>query len=622
MRRLLFIAAAFALFFGYVYAQGFLYDPRSPFGTPLGISYGVDYPANPSDGHVHIDVNPGNDPGFEQWSGVGAAWRTFLTSAAIAGTGDTIPRWDATGTNLIDSQITDDGTDMDITTVGQYEVTAGTDITIMASTGNVEVLGQTGASLESSAAAGVYAVDEIYLDAGTDVIATGGLLTVGAAPDAADSVELNGTSSLQNITFEGSVADDFEVFLGVDDPTSDVWVRFPDYRSFGASTVFPLVSRAAGTSIPHASGAVWVEASNVLAFEGTTANAWEVEIFAPNPLSAEIDLQIPNNSQGWTQGAFLISTMVSNEPNIAESVWAQADVIFIEGNTADAFEAVITATDFATSDVGLIFNSPAAGVDGAHLELNVAAAPLMAPGDIVDGFLIDFTMDNDTGGTFNFMRFDPVTNDAQSTYNAINVETGYDSVIYTTQVPAYASPTFHFAGVSGTSYWMRSDGIVRWSLADDTDTFVWTRGSGATPQMILDVQIPAGASGSLLDLGVSTTAPAANGGDIRDGYLYDVNQQNNTGGDASNTHNAFRVDNVTPDADTLGYGVYVETGWMALKHDGVDHATLTAAPFSSAGNGTLAFCTNCDPLSTPCTTGGASTGAFAFRVAGAWDCPM
>ena len=46
----------------------------------------------------------------------------------------------------------------------------------------------------------------------------------------------------------------------------------------------------------------------------------------------------------------------------------------------------------------------------------------------------------------------------------------------------------------------------------------------------------------------------------------------------------------------------------------------TFAGLPSATNGSIVYCSNCDPASTPCTTGGASTGNFAFREAAAWNC--
>lgn len=59
-----------------------------------------------------------------------------------------------------------------------------------------------------------------------------------------------------------------------------------------------------------------------------------------------------------------------------------------------------------------------------------------------------------------------------------------------------------------------------------------------------------------------------------------------------------------------------------LNLEGVTHVNLNAW---AAANGTIAYCSNCDPAvagagPTACTTGGASTGTVAFRLNGAWTC--
>lgn len=50
--------------------------------------------------------------------------------------------------------------------------------------------------------------------------------------------------------------------------------------------------------------------------------------------------------------------------------------------------------------------------------------------------------------------------------------------------------------------------------------------------------------------------------------------------------------------------------------------TTNFAGLGTPSDGTILYCSNCDPTATllACTTGGASTGAFAFRVNGTWGC--
>ncbi|HEY9014873.1 MAG TPA: hypothetical protein VIM84_07410, partial [Gemmatimonadales bacterium] len=63
------------------------------------------------------------------------------------------------------------------------------------------------------------------------------------------------------------------------------------------------------------------------------------------------------------------------------------------------------------------------------------------------------------------------------------------------------------------------------------------------------------------------------------------------------------------------------TSVLALKKNGeLNMAGVAFASLGTPANGTLQFCTNCDPASNPCTTGGASTGSLAIRMNGAWKC--
>lgn len=48
--------------------------------------------------------------------------------------------------------------------------------------------------------------------------------------------------------------------------------------------------------------------------------------------------------------------------------------------------------------------------------------------------------------------------------------------------------------------------------------------------------------------------------------------------------------------------------------------TLANIATGNTSNGTMLFCTNCDPASNPCTAVGAQTGSFALRMNGAWKC--
>lgn len=78
-----------------------------------------------------------------------------------------------------------------------------------------------------------------------------------------------------------------------------------------------------------------------------------------------------------------------------------------------------------------------------------------------------------------------------------------------------------------------------------------------------------------------------------------------------------RLDNATVGTWTLTRGSGDFTG-LALE-------AVLFANLGAPANGTIVYCSNCDPAAVGaawavCSTGGASTGALAVRIAGAWNC--
>jgi hypothetical protein len=71
---------------------------------------------------------------------------------------------------------------------------------------------------------------------------------------------------------------------------------------------------------------------------------------------------------------------------------------------------------------------------------------------------------------------------------------------------------------------------------------------------------------------------------------------------------------------TKNYAIYAPTGGSFLS--GVTLNSFTFATLPADDNGTMRYCADCDPSATlaSCASIGAKTGAFAYRVAGAWKC--
>lgn len=174
---------------------------------------------------------------------------------------------------------------------------------------------------------------------------------------------------------------------------------------------------------------------------------------------------------------------------------------------------------------------------------------------------------------------------------------------------------------------------------------------------------------------LTVPVPTADGGDIWSGLLVDIaNTTAHTG--AGNFLYGIEVQDVVLDADMSEYGIYVEDAWdselvfestvsvrtlaggttwqipagnawqvsnggatLFSVNDSADIVrmypngssgvdvnpenillpTVTQATLVSDGNGSIAYCSDCNPDAT-CT--GAGSGAFAFRINGAWACEL
>ena len=102
----------------------------------------------------------------------------------------------------------------------------------------------------------------------------------------------------------------------------------------------------AGTSLApmcrHTTTGQIIYQPHSLVFEGSTENGFETTFTVVDP-TADRTMTFPDST-----GTFMFSTLVTNAPEIANSVWGVSDGLVFEGSL-DAFETTITATD-ATVD--------------------------------------------------------------------------------------------------------------------------------------------------------------------------------------------------------------------------------------------------------------------------------
>lgn len=96
------------------------------------------------------------------------------------------------------------------------------------------------------------------------------------------------------------------------------------------------------TNAPDAANSVW-GVSNGAAFEGATADDYETTVSPQDP-TADNAVTIPDDA-----GMLLTSTLTTNGQQIANSIWGVSNGVAFEGATADDFETTVSPTD-ATAD--------------------------------------------------------------------------------------------------------------------------------------------------------------------------------------------------------------------------------------------------------------------------------
>lgn len=135
--------------------------------------------------------------------------------------------------------------------------------------------------------------------------------------------------SLTPLVFEGAITNDYQSTIAVTEPTADRTFTLPD-----SSGTFML------TGDMDTVNSVWF-GTNALLFEGATADAFEFTLQPLNDPVADITVKVPS----LTLGNVMISTLITNDVDVANSVWCASNGLTYEGSTADAFETTITVVD-------------------------------------------------------------------------------------------------------------------------------------------------------------------------------------------------------------------------------------------------------------------------------------
>jgi len=245
------------------------------------------------------------------------------------------------------------------------------------------------------------------------------------AVDVADSV-WGGTNQL---IFESTTADANETIItAADSILGDVTLTIPiDNAQWDGAGTFVLSDLI--TNAPDEVNGTWFEA-NTLVFEGAQ-DAFEQRI---TPTSAGQDLLWTLPDIGAATGAVMFSTLATNNVNIATSISFGADTLIFEGATgADTFQMIVSPEDPVAADrtwtiadydadaafIGttLVTNAP-----GAANSLWVTAVGVVFEGAGVDAFETIITAEDPTIGVHTYSFMDRAL--AADTYNVIATPDG------------------------------------------------------------------------------------------------------------------------------------------------------------------------------------------------------
>ena len=138
-----------------------------------------------------------------------------------------------------------------------------------------------------------------------------------------------------------TLGDGFELIAHVGtDPTADFTLTLPSTTNASA-----MISSLTTNDVDVANS-VW-GVSNGLAFGGATgANGFELTVAPQNDPVADIAVLIPN----LTASAAMVSSLTTNDFNVANSVWGVSNGLTFEGASEDAFENFLTVAEPAGSN--------------------------------------------------------------------------------------------------------------------------------------------------------------------------------------------------------------------------------------------------------------------------------
>lgn len=131
--------------------------------------------------------------------------------------------------------------------------------------------------------------------------------------------------------FEGATADAYETSITMTDPTADNAVVFAD-------TAGTVMVSALATNGQDAANSIWGISGGIRA-EGATADTNETSITFTDP-TADRSVVFADAA-----GTVMLSSLATNGPDVANSLWGASNGLVMEGATANDYELTITPED-------------------------------------------------------------------------------------------------------------------------------------------------------------------------------------------------------------------------------------------------------------------------------------
>lgn len=465
-------------------------------------------------------------------------------TALTVGTANTIPRWNGVPDDLVDSQITDDGTDVTATVGGVFSVISDTiSLSTVVAADDISIL--SGDDIFITTVGGA---DDIVINA-DDVLDldSGSAITVDAADDirlsAGNDIELTVTGADQiNMTTTGLTYDILPTNVagaGTDLVTLTATMGAMD----SADDIFRALYVNV-TSADHTNGDV---VGLDLQMGLPDGNASEYGIRFGNSFDFELTSQSQNFRFNTTQTFYFY-----NDENTSNYMWRMNDQFVTNANSANL------------------------------LDTNVTVGAMNSADDVKNVIELDITNANHSDGTLNIISIGDITGDADALESAIEIGTGYDQAI---SIPDGTNNLNALVFGDNSDWGMYYSGgtntmIIGADFGTNSNTRIRGSGNAGTNQLqvhdgatfILEVNNApaAGASGEVVE--ITDVINAMNSADdLVDLLLIEpLGTPDHTGGIFS----ALRIQPITEDGDAFETPVFLPAGYDTH----IVMQSLTSAP--------------------------------------------